>query len=85
VASEIEEGSSIDEIRQWIKHPVTRRFMEEVKAMREEEDMKCHESLAKNQLQEAAYSNAYCVSMYEVLSLPEVMMEEQRKEKADRA
>ena len=67
-----------EEIRDWQKSPVTQEFFELVKLLHDDLNKMTHDSLAANELQNAALCNAGMAQCQEVLGIPAQMMEDSK-------
>lgn len=66
----------LQNVRDWLKDEVTIDFFSRIKLLRDVEDAKVHEALAKSDYKEAANANAAVYVYEEVKDLPNIMEED---------
>lgn len=76
---------TVDEIRDWLRHPVTKEFMLRIKDSVNEEDAEVHGYLKQSTINQdafyqAALANAGKTRLEEVLLIPEYMIDELKEE-----
>jgi len=71
---------TIEEIKDWIKSPVTIEFMDRIKLKFLDADKLTHIKLENNELQDAALHNAGRAMCHEFLEEPERMVEDAKDE-----
>lgn len=69
-----------EDIAEWKKNPVTKLFMQYIKAMIHDCDTKVHSHIEVNDMHNAHLYNAAMNQLKEVLEIPDMMIEDLKEE-----
>lgn len=71
------------DIRDWLRDPVTIDFMKRVDFLKNDCDNGVHVSIEKNEMDEARAFNAGMKQLEEVLLIPELIIDEEKEEEEE--